>query len=68
MKVGDLVRAGSLVPRNIGIIISDPRLSADCEPGGEAYPNESYYLVEVSFGDEIATCFVDELEVISESR
>ena len=68
MKIGDLVRAGYLHPRNVGIIISDPRLSEDCKPGGDAYPNESYCLVEVSFGDETTDCFVDELEVISESR
>ena len=71
MKVGDLVRWGDGVgcwERNVGIAVSDPRLSADCEPGGEAFPNESYHIVEVSFGNETITCFLDELEVISESR
>ena len=62
MKPGDLIltRDGEL-----GIILTEPRLSEDCEPGGEAYPHEEYYIINVQFGglrEDVAT---DEVEIIS---
>ena len=44
MKIGDLVFVDGY---EVGIVMSEPRLSEDCLPGGEAYPYEHYYLVEV---------------------
>jgi hypothetical protein len=62
MKPGDLIvdRDGQL-----GIILTEPRLSADCEPGGEAYPNEEYYLIDVQFATWIEPVATDEVEIIS---
>ena len=67
MKIGDMVVDcyGSTA-----LILTEPHLSEDCMPGGEGYPNETYYLVDVlvtEFGckDSWAT---DELEIISENR
>ena len=61
MKIGDLVLTDD---GELGIILTEPRLSEDCEPGGEAYPNEEYYVMNVQFGtwrEEVAT---DEVEII----
>jgi len=44
MKIGDLVFVDGY---EVGVVMSEPRLSEDCLPGGEAYPYEHYYLVEV---------------------
>ena len=62
MKPGDLIltRYGEL-----GIILTEPRLSEDCEPGGEAYPNEEYYLIDVQFAAWIEPVATDEVEIIS---
>ena len=62
MKPGDLIvdRDGQL-----GIILTEPRLSEDCEPGGEAYPNEEYYLMEVQFATWRESIATDEVEIIS---
>ena len=63
MKIGDLIvdRDGQL-----GIILTEPRLSEDCEPGGEAYPNEEYYLMDVQFGTWRESIATDEVELINE--
>ena len=63
MQVGDLIvdRDGQL-----GLILTEPRLSEDCEPGGEAYPNEEYYLMDVQFATWIESVATDEVELINE--
>ena len=63
MKPGDLIltRDGEL-----GVILTEPRLSEDCEPGGEAYPNEEYYLMDVQFATWIESVATDEVELINE--
>ena len=63
MKRGDLIvdRDGQL-----GLILTEPRLSEDCEPGGEAYPNEEYYLMDVQFATWIESVATDEVELINE--
>ena len=63
MKIGDLIvdRDGQL-----GLILTEPRLSEDCEPGGEAYPNEEYYLMDVQFATWIESVATDEVELINE--
>ncbi len=44
MKIGDLV----VDPLGeTAILLSEPSLSEDCMPGGEGYPNETYYVVDV---------------------
>jgi len=62
VQPGDLIvdRDGQL-----GIILTEPRLSEDCEPGGEAYPNEEYYLMEVQFATWRESIATDEVEIIS---
>ena len=62
MQVGDLIvdRDGQL-----GIVLTEPRLSADCEPGGEAYCEE-YYIIEVQFATWIEPVATDEVELINE--
>ena len=62
MKIGDLIvdRDGQL-----GIILTEPRVASDCEPGGEAYPNEEYYLIEVQFATWREPVATDEVEIIS---
>jgi len=63
MQIGDLIvdRDGQL-----GLILTEPRLSEDCEPGGEAYPNEEYYLMDVQFATWIESVATDEVELINE--
>ncbi len=65
MKVGDLIvdHDGQL-----GIILTEPRLSEDCKPGGGAYPNEEYYLIDVQFSSWIEPVATDEVEIISNGR
>ena len=65
MQVGDLIvdRDGQL-----GIILTEQSLSEDCEPGGEAYPNEEYYLIDVQFSSWIEPVATDEVEIISYAR
>ena len=62
MRPGDLIvdRDGQL-----GIVLTEPWLSEDCTPYGEAYPNEEYYLIEVQFMKWIETVATDEVEIIS---
>ena len=67
MKVGDLVR--DYITATLGVILADPWLSADCLVGGDAWPEEEYYLTEVLFTNGTAlTIEVDDLELISASR
>jgi len=63
MKIGDLIvdRDGQL-----GLILTEPRLSEDCEPGGEAYPNEEYYLMDVQFPRYVESVATDEVELVNE--
>jgi hypothetical protein len=64
MKVGDLVMADGCTA---GIVMSEPRLSEDCLPGGDAYPNETYYYVSVLTQSGVLEDFEEEdLEVINE--
>ena len=66
MKVGDLVFVDGY---EVAIVMSEPRLSEDCKPGGEAYPHEHYYLVDVLTQSGELDSFEDEdLELVSESR
>jgi hypothetical protein len=62
VKPGDLIvdRDGQL-----GIILTEPWLSEDCTPYGEAYPNEEYYLIEVQFATWREPVATDEVEIIS---
>jgi len=63
MEIGDLIvdHEGQL-----GIILTEPRLSADCEPGGEAYMYEEYYIIEVQFSTWREPIATDEVEIVSE--
>ena len=63
MKVGDLIVDSD---GQLGLILTEPRLSEDCEPGGEAYPNEEYYLMDVQFATWIESVATDEVELINE--
>ena len=63
MKIGDLIVARD---GQLGIILTEPRLSEDCAPGGEAYPNEEYYLMDVQFGTWREPVATDEVELINE--
>jgi len=62
VKIGDLIvdREGQL-----GVILTEPRLSEDCKPGGEAYMYEEYYLIDVQFATWIEPLATDEVEIIS---
>ena len=66
MKVGDLV----LVDGDyVGIVMSEPRLSEDCKPGGEAYPHEYYHIVSVLLQIGSLENFEEEdVELIGEAR
>ena len=67
MHIGDLV----LDPfGDTAILLSEPHLSEDCMPGGEGYPNETYYVADVlltEFGCK-DVWITDDVEVISEAR
>ena len=67
MKIGDLV----LDPfGDTAILLSEPRLSEDCMPGGDYYPDETYYVADVyltEFGCK-DVWITDDLEIISENR
>ena len=66
MKIGDLVFVDGY---EVGIVMSEPRLSEDCKPGGEAYPYEHYYLVEVATQSGGLDSYEEEdLESIGETR
>jgi len=62
MKPGDLIldKTGE-----VGLVLTEPWLSADCEPGGEAYPDEEYYLINVQFSRYVECLATDEVEIIS---
>jgi len=63
MQVGDLIVDSD---GQLGIILTEPRLSEDCEPGGEAYPNEEYYLMDVQFPRYVESVATDEVELVNE--
>ena len=66
MKIGDLVEV--LYEHDLGLVMSDPELSADCLPGGDAYPYEHYYLLDVLFPRGLVnTDYDDVVRVISEA-
>ncbi len=62
MNIGDLIVDSD---GQLGIILTEPCLSEDCKPGGEAYPNEEYYLIDVQFPTWIEPLATDEVEIIS---
>ena len=71
MKVGDLVVSidnGVYYAEGVGVVMEPPRLSEDCFPGGEAYPDETYYIVKVLWPTGIEEVFEDDCEVVNESR
>jgi len=71
MKVGDLVVSidnGVHYAEGVGVVMEPPRLSEDCFPGGEAYPDETYYIVKVLWPTGIEEVFEDDCEVVNESR
>jgi hypothetical protein len=67
VKIGDLV----LDPfGDTAILLSEPHLSEDCMPGGEYYPDATYYEATVfltEFGCK-DVWITDDVEVISEAR
>ena len=66
MKVGDLI---DVLFEGVGLVMAEPELSADWLPGGEAYPHEHYYLVDVLYPHGlISTDCDDVIRVVSESR
>jgi len=66
MKIGDLVADQD---GQMGIVLTEPRLSADCEPGGEAYEEgDIYWLVDVQMPRYVESVATDEIEVLSENR
>ena len=66
MKIGDLVFVDGY---EVGIIMSYPRLSEDCLPGGDAYPNETYYYISVLLQSGALEDFEEEdLELVGETR
>ena len=66
MNVGDLV----LNPHGeTAILLSEPRLSEDCEPGGQHYPEYMYYIADVlltEFGCK-DIWLTEDLEIIDEN-
>jgi len=66
VKVGDLVE---VMFEGVGLVMTEPELSADCLPGGEAYPHEHYYLVDILFPHGLINTDCDDVtRVVSESR
>ena len=67
MKIGDLI----VDPLGeAAILLSEPSLSEDCMPGGEGYPDETYYVVDVwltEFGC-VESWITDDCEVLSAAR
>ena len=68
MKVGDLVTDDFY--EDLGIIISPPRLSADCDSAAlGVMSGDIYDVVDVLCPDgEVRTFTTDELRIVSESR
>ena len=71
MKIGE-ARIGDLVADQdgqMGIVLTEPELCADCEPGGEAYEEcDIYWLVYVQLPGYIERMATDEIEIISYAR
>tara|TARA_Y100000310_G_scaffold76827_1_gene73304 strand:+ start:224 stop:424 length:201 start_codon:yes stop_codon:yes gene_type:complete len=66
VKVGDLVFVDGY---EAGIVMAEPRVSADCLPGGEAYPNEWYRMVRVlTQSGELEDFEEEDVQVINEGR
>jgi hypothetical protein len=66
MKIGDLVFVDGY---EVGIIMSEPRLSEDCLPGGDAYPNERYHLVSVLLqSGDLENFDEEDVELVGEAR
>lgn len=66
MQRGDLVLVDG---DEVGVVMSGPRLSEDCKPGGEAYPHEHYHIVTVLLQSGGLESFEEEdVELISENR
>ena len=66
MKVGDLVFVDGY---EVGIVMSEPRLSEDCKPGGCAYRYEHYYLVEVvTQSGDLESYEEEDLELVDDRR
>ena len=65
MKIGDLVLVNG---SEVALVLSDPRMSEDCKPGGDAYPHEMYYLVTVLGQYGLEDWEEEDLEVINEAR
>ena len=61
MQPGDLIvdRDGQL-----GVILTEPRLSEDCTEYGEVW-EEEYYLIDIQFPTWIESVATDEVEIIS---
>ena len=65
MKAGDLVLFDG---RELCLVLAEPRVSEDCKPGGEGYPNEMYHIVVVLGKYGIEDMLEEDLELISASR
>ena len=64
MKVGDLVE---VLFEGVGLVMTEPELSADCLPGGDA-EHEHYYLLDVLYPHGlISTDYDDVMRVVSEA-
>tara|TARA_Y100000593_G_scaffold19314_1_gene38471 strand:+ start:2390 stop:2596 length:207 start_codon:yes stop_codon:yes gene_type:complete len=67
MKVGDLVQDCDGAQ---ALVLTEPRLSEDCMPGGDGWPNETYYTVDVlvtETGCQDSWC-TDEMEIVNACR
>ena len=71
MKIGEAM-IGDLVTGQdgqMGIVLTEPELCADCEPGGEAYEEgDIYWLVDVQLPGYIERMATDEIEILSRAR
>ena len=71
MKIGEAM-IGDLVTDQdgqMGIVLTEPELCADCEPGGEAYEEgDIYWLVDVQLPGYIERMATDEIEILSRAR
>jgi hypothetical protein len=66
MKIGDLVFVDGY---EVGVIMAAPRISEDCLPGGDAYPNEWYRYISVLLQSGGLEDFEEEdLELVGETR
>ena len=64
--IGDLVTGPD---GQMGIVLTEPELCADCEPGGEAYEEgDIYWLVDVQLPGYIERMATDEIQIISCAR